>query len=262
MAPARRPLEGRRVLVTRPAARCRDLALRIEALGARLALRPTIAFEPPSDPSAYRTAIERIDRYDLIVFTSATGVRRFVKGLESRGQTPANLGSRIAAIGPGTASALREFGLNPDRIATDSRSEGLAAALREDLVAGAHVLCVLPESGRDLLPEALRELGAIVDSPAFYRTVEAKEAAEIAADIVRGEYDAVVFTSPSSLACLLAAGRAGVVSLRLGLGLTRIVTIGPVTAAAVEAAGLTVAAVAESPSAEGIVGALLHSFAC
>ena len=108
---------------------------------------------------------------------------------------------------------------------------------------------------------ALRERAAIVDSPAFYRTVEAKEAAEIAADIVRGEYDAIVFTSPSSLACLLAAGRACVVSLRLGLGLTRLVAIGPVTAAAVEAAGLTVAAVASSPSTEGIVEALLRACA-
>jgi len=249
------------VLVTRPAAASRDLARRIETLGARLTLRPTIAFEPPSDPSAYRRAIERVDRYDLIVFTSATGVRRFVEELPSRGQKPTGLRSRIAAIGPGTARALREFGLTPDRVATDSRSEGLVAALREDLVAGAHVLCVRPESGGALLPEALRKQGAVVDSPAFYRTVEAREAAEIAADIARGEYDAIVFTSPSSLACLLASGRAGVVSLRLGLGLAKLVTIGPVTAAAVEAAGFSVAAVAHSPSAEGIVSALLRAFA-
>ena len=72
-----RPLEGRSILVTRPAERAQELVRRLEALGARVEARPTIALEPPRNHEPVRAAIRRLGRYDWLLFTSPSGVEYF-----------------------------------------------------------------------------------------------------------------------------------------------------------------------------------------
>lgn len=254
-----RPLAGRTVLVTRPEDRGRELVSRLQSLGARATLHPTIAVGPPSDPEPARAAVERLDGYDLIVFTSARGVQFFLENLRASGEgARSRLRASIAAIGPATAAALREAGLAQDIVAQDSRAEGLADLLKEERVSGHQVLLVQPESARDLLPQALRNARARVDAVPFYRTAAAPGVGEVAEEIARGRFDAIVFTSPSTFHCLLGAAGASRDALVWGLRRSARIAIGPFTAAALESADLPATAVASSPSNHGIIDALLR----
>jgi uroporphyrinogen-III synthase len=244
------------VLLTRPEGSGAALIERLAALGARASARPTIAFVPPSDAGPARRAVERLHGYDWIVFSSANGVRFFSELTTRAGRPVREVRARIAAIGPATARALAERGLQAEIIATESHSEGLASVLAGKVRAGERALLVRPEQARLVVPEALSGLGVEVDAVAFYRTVAAPGIEEVAEQLCGGAYDLVVFTSPSTLGQLVAATPSRAEILR-ALGETAIVAIGEVTAGAVRAAGLTVAAVARRPSDDGIVEAVL-----
>jgi uroporphyrinogen-III synthase len=255
MAGRRLPLEGRKVLVLRPEGLGRELAVRLGSLGARVDLRPAIAFEPPADPAPCREAIAALERYDRVVLTSPTGVRFFVQGVEEAGWRPEGLRTPVAAVGSGTARALRQAGIEPEVIAEDSRAEGLAAALRAHVGRGERVLLVRPERTREILAESLAAMGARVDAVAFYRTVASPESQAAALAVARGAYDAVIFTSPSTFLRLREAG--GGEAFDAGLRRARRVAIGGVTAEALSAAGFAAAAVAERPTVEAMVEAVL-----
>lgn len=252
------PLKRREILVTRPAGRGDRIARHLEALGARVHLRPTIAFEPPLDLEPARSAIRRIASYDFVVFTSGTGARAFKTIL---GDDARRTGGRhrIAAVGPATARQLEELGLVVDLVTPEGRSEDLAASLAAMAPDRRRILLVRPEVGREFLQDALRSAGAVVDAVPFYRTVAAPGASYVAADVASGRFDAVVFTSPSSLERLVesAADRP---ALTAGLERTKLVAIGRYTASALEDAGLTPHAIAERPTEQGIARALLQAF--
>jgi uroporphyrinogen-III synthase len=252
-------LAGRVILVPRPDRQGEPLAERLRALGARADLRPTIDFAPPTDPSPVRAALDRIGGYERIVFTSANGVRFFLEAYE-RVQGGSPLRSRLAAVGPATARALELHGYESDLIGAEGHAEGLARALVRDGVKGETILLVGPERGSDTLPDGLRAAGAIIDAVAFYRTVAAAGAAGVAADVASGSYDGVVFTSPSTLRCLLEAAGEGRERVVLALDRMARVAIGPVTASALEDAMIPAAAVAASPDLDGVVAAVVAAF--
>jgi len=253
------PLQGRRVLLPRPEEKGDDLVRRLEALGARVVVRPAIAFERPGDPEAARRAIRGIAGYDWMVFTSERGVSCFVELAREEGIDLGRRRGKVAAIGPSTARALRDAGLAADLEATDSRAEGLADLLLGAGVRGRRVLVVRPETARDVVPEALRRNGARVDAVAFYRTVAAPTVGDAAVEIAEGGFDAVVFTAPSTLRSLLAAAAPSREAMIRGLRSTARVAIGPVTAGALEEAGIPADAVAGSPTPEAIAEALIRA---
>ena len=100
---------------------------------------------------------------------------------------------RVAAVGPGTARALRESGFPVHAVARASRAEGLAETLGGEVRAGSRVLWARAEVAGDVLPAALRTSGATVDEVPLYRTVASPRAAAAAAGLARGDNDAVVF---------------------------------------------------------------------
>jgi uroporphyrinogen-III synthase len=210
-----RPL---RVAVTRPAGQAGELAERIDALGCETVVWPLIAVEPLGG--------ETIDAsgYDWIIVTSPNGASELARRL-------ARPARRIAAIGPGTAAALRERGLEPDLVPRVSTQEGLLA---EFPTPAGRVLFAAAEGSRRLLVE---ELGA--DFLALYRTVEL-EPGEVP------EVDLVLLASPSA-ARALARAEGPVVP---------VVVIGPQTAAAARELGLEIVAEAETHDLEGLVAAL------
>jgi uroporphyrinogen III methyltransferase/synthase len=135
-----RPLFGHHVLVTRPRAQAGEMVRRLEELGARTSLLPAVEVLPPADWSIVDRAIAALSLYHWLVFTSANGVHFFLRRLREVGRDLRALGGlRLAAIGPATAAALREYHLEPDLIPDEYRSESLAAALREP-VRGQRVL--------------------------------------------------------------------------------------------------------------------------
>jgi len=233
----RRPLEGEVVAVTRARAQASELAGRLRALGAEVVETPAIRIEP--------LAVELPEPPDLLCFTSANGVRLYFEALDGDARSLA--GTRIAAIGPGTATALREHGIEADVVPERFVAEGLLEALDGDPLDGRRVLVARAAEARDTLPDGLRERGAQVEVLALYRTVAEPLSEAQRGALGRATY--VTFTSSSTVRYFLS------VTGTLPEG-ARAVSIGPVTSATLREHGLEPAVEAERHDIEGLVGAL------
>jgi uroporphyrinogen III methyltransferase/synthase len=162
---------------------------------------------------------------------------------------------RLAAIGPATADALRAYHLEPDLVPAEYRSESLAEALRER-VRGQRVLLARADRGRELLRDELAAV-AEVNQVAVYAQADASEIDPGLLEQVRqGGIDYVTLTS-SNIARSLVKALDGAARERLRDGTVRLVSISPVTSAAVRDLGLPVAAEAVEYTAEGVVAALV-----
>jgi len=197
-----------------------------------------------------RDAIQAIHSYALVCLTSPNGARLLFEALAAAGRDARALANAtVAAIGPGTATALAEGGITADVVPERSIAEALVEALEEFDVEGRPVLVARAAEARDVLPEALRRRGANVDVVAFYETVaEAPEPESLA---LAKTADYVTFTSSSTVRNFVEA---------VGDGFpagARIVSIGPVTSEAAREAGLTVHVEAERHDPDGLVEALL-----
>jgi uroporphyrinogen III methyltransferase/synthase len=246
----RRPLHGRRVLVTRARAQAGSLAAALRALGADAIELPVIRVEPRIESEEVREKIAAISEYGLVCLTSPNGVGLLFDALEAAGlDARALAGATVAAIGPGTARALAEHGIVADVVPERSVAETLVEALAGVEVEGRRVLVARPETARDVLPDALRERGAEVDVIALYETVREAPAPE-ALEAARGA-DYVTFTSASTVRNLAEA---------LGGGLpdgARAVSIGPITSEAAREAGFEVAVEAKRHDLDGLLEALV-----
>jgi uroporphyrinogen III methyltransferase/synthase len=246
----RRPLHGRRVVVTRARAQASGLAATLRGLGAEVVELPAIRIEPLIDSDEARRAAQEIGDYALVCLTSPNGVGLLFELLLAAGSDARALaGATIAAIGPGTARALAERGVTADVVPERFVAEALVDALADVDVSGRRVLVARAREARDVLPEALRDRGAEVDVVALYETVREEPAAE--AVEAAGGADYVTFTSSSTVRNLTDA---------LGERFpdaARVVSIGPVTSEAARDAGLTVDVEAERHDIDGLVSALL-----
>jgi uroporphyrinogen III methyltransferase/synthase len=195
-----KPLVGRRIVVTRARDQQGDFAELLEEWGAEVIECPTIAIHPPDAWTPLDEAIDRIDAYGWVIFTSANGVRFFLMRLRERGGDLRRLhGVRVAAIGPATAAALLDAGLRPDLVPGEYRAEAILEAFDRDL-RGVRVLMPRAAEAREALPAGLRARGARVDVVPAYRTVLVADQAEAARELVRGGgVDAVTFTSSSTV---------------------------------------------------------------
>jgi uroporphyrinogen III methyltransferase/synthase len=246
----RRPLQGRRVVVTRARAQASSLAAALRALGAETVELPVIRVEPRIDSEEVRAAIAAIGDYELVCLTSANGARLLFEALEGAGlDARALAGARVAAIGPGTVRALAERGIAADVVPERSVAEGLVEALAGVEVEGRRVLVARPAAARDVLPDALRERGADVDVVALYETVREDPAPEALEAAHAADY--VTFTSASTVRNLAAA-----LADRFPDG-ARAVSIGPVTSEAARAAGIEIAVEASRHDLDGLIEALL-----
>ncbi len=231
-----RPLLGRTVAVTRARAQASALAARLRALGATVVETPSIRIEPLA------VTVPDLAAYDLVCVTSPNGATRL---LEEVRDARALAGPRIAAIGPGTARALAEGGIVADIVPPRAVAESLLQALAGERVD--RVLIARAQEARDLLPDGLRERGAEVDILALYRT-EAEPLDEAARAAVLG---AEYLTFASASAARLTHAAAGT------LAGPRIVSIGPVTSAALVELGFPPDVEATEHTPDGLVAALV-----
>jgi uroporphyrinogen III methyltransferase / synthase len=262
----RRPLHGKRVVVTRARAQASGLARILRDLGAQVVELPAIRIEPRIESETVQRAIERIGEYSLIVLTSPNGVRLLFEAMRAAGLDARALarpakppgatrdsGTTIAAIGPGTARALDRCGIVADIVPERFVAESLVESLAEVEVTGERVLVARAADARDVIPEHLAGRGAEVDVLALYETVREEPSAEAIEAAQSADY--VTFTSSSTVRNLTEA---------LGERFpkeARIVSIGPVTSEAARAAGLDVDVEAERHDVEGLVAALLEDAA-
>jgi uroporphyrinogen III methyltransferase/synthase len=250
----RRPLHGRRVVVTRARVQVSGLAATLRGLGAEAIELPAIRVEPRLDEPEVGAAVAAIREYSLVCVTSANGARLLFEALAAAGlDARALAGASVAAIGPGTARELAAHGIAADVVPERSVAEALVEALAETEVEGRRVLVIRPVAARDVLPVALRERGAEVDSVALYETV--REQPDPAAVEAAREADYVTFTSASTVHNLSEA-----LGGELPAG-ARVVSIGPITSAAAREAGIEVAVEASRHDVDGLIEALLEDAA-
>lgn len=246
----RRPLHGKRVVVTRARAQASGLAQSLAGFGAEVVELPAIRIEPTINTSEVAAAVEAIHSYALVCLTSPNGARLLFEALADRGlDARALAGATVAAIGPGTARELRNLGVLADIVPPRSIAESLIAALEDVAVDGRPVLVARAREARDVLPEALAERGAKVDVVGLYETV--REEVDPAALEAAAGADYVTFTSSSTVRNFLAAVGDHFPSGAL------VVSIGPVTSATAREHGLEVHVEASQHDPEGLLEALL-----
>ncbi len=255
-----RPLFGQRVLVTRPAHQAAGMARKLEHLGAVVSRMPVVEIRDVSDFTPVDRALERLrDReWDWLVFTSANGVHALLRRLDAVGRDLRDLGSvKIAAIGPKTADALREYRLRADVVpASTFSSEGLAEALTPH-VQGKRVLLARANRGRAELQVELANI-ATVEQVAVYEQVDLTAPPPAVLDALRrGEIRYVTLPSPNIARGVL-AGFDETIRGRVERGEIRLVAISPITGAAVRALGLPVAAEATSFTEDGLIEAVVE----
>lgn len=247
------PLFGQTVLVTRARAQASGLAERVRELGGRAWEFPAIEIQDPADWAPVDRAIARLGEYEWLVLTSQNGVERFMGRLYRSGRDARALaGLRLVAVGPATAAALRRHGLAADFVPPEFRASAVLDGLQAALRPGARVLVARAEVAATELARDLRALGAAADEVVVYRSVPAAgDAGALKAALAEGAIQYVTFASAATVRNLVEAVGAE------ALAGVKVAVIGPQTAAAARAAGLTV----HLTAAEATIAALVDAIA-
>ena len=242
------PLFGKRVLVTRAAARSAEFQTDLLERGAQPVLAPVIRIDPPDDPAAARTAVEFISEYRWVVFTSRNGVDAFFEHLHAMGEDARYLRHvRVAAIGPKTAAALLERGIIADLVPKSYRNEDLAATLEEHVRPSDRILLFRAQEGREMIERA--------EIVAAYKTVILRDP-EFAQKVTTA--DILTFTSASTVkGFAMNLGESAAIAAKGKI----VACIGPVTAQAARDAGLFVDVIADEYTVDGLLGALESALA-
>jgi len=252
----KRPLLGKRIVVTRTRKQSSVLSNKLRALGAHVIELPTIRIEPPSDLREFAELVQDAHLYDWIVFTSANGVEAFFDIFFKLYDDVREIGGvRIAAIGPATAQRVKDLHLHVDLQPDEFVAEAVSREFKKQGSAeNLRILLVRAEKARDTLPKELSTLGAIVDEALAYRTVpETRDTSGARRVLARDGADLITFTSSSTVENFVALG------LPWPKGM-RIASIGPITSKTVRDQGLTVDAEAQRHDIDGLVRAIRELF--
>ena len=250
-------LSGQTVLVTRPREQADELRALREERGADVLVQPSIAILPPESWADVDDAIQKVERrdFDWILFSSSNGVRFFLERVaaERRARLFADAQISVAAVGPGTAAALRDFGVSVDLIPDEYNAEGLVAALldAEKSLAGKRLLSVRASRGRDVLSKEATKLGATVREVVAYRSVDVETPDADVLDALRS--NRIDFGTVASSATAKALARL----FGDAFPQTRWVALSPLTADALRSVGVEPAAVAQEATLASLVDAVV-----
>ncbi|MBN1846249.1 MAG: uroporphyrinogen-III C-methyltransferase [Sedimentisphaerales bacterium] len=253
-----RPLFGRTILVTRSRAQAGELTEQLGRLGAEVIECPTIRIEPPANPKALRQVVERLGEYDWLILTSVNGVEAVLGELQRLGRDGRHLaGTRLCAIGPATARRLRCYGLLADLVPEQFVAESILEAFaRLKELPGKRICLARADIARDDLPRGLRRLGAEVDEVTAYRTLrEEWDQTETLARLADNQVDWITFASSGTVRNFL-----DIIGLEKITGKkARIASIGPITSATIQEAGLRVDVQADEYTIPGLVRAICRA---
>jgi len=252
-----RPLFGKRILVTRARHQAGALSRLLIERGAEPVELPVISIQPLPDSGELDRALSNLAQYQWLIFTSVNGVNAFFGRLyELNLDARALSGLKIGAIGPATAKALAQKGINADYVPVVYSSEGLIAGLKSQLVRGKRFLLPRADIADKDLANGLKELGAEVHEIAAYKTVSQPEAmAQAKRMLLSGQIDAIIFTSSSTVSNLVAVFNKKVPAIK-----AKVACIGPKTADTATKAGLKVDIVAEEHTIPALVAAMEDYF--
>ena len=255
-----KPLFGQRIVVTRRSEQAGSFAQRLAELGADVLVVPTIKLMMPMEKDAIIDCLLELNSYDWFVFTSANGVTSFFDLFFKRFQDLRDLGgARIAAVGPATAAKLRELHLQVDL----QPEEFIGRKIAEEFVKFQNIenvkMCLLrAEVANKDLPDALQEMGAIVDDIAIYKTVaETEDRAGAGSRLLAEGADWVTFTSSSTVEHFHA--RFDLPKLLKQFPQLKIASIGPETSKTIRALNLEPALEAKEHTTDGLIAGLLRA---
>jgi uroporphyrinogen III methyltransferase/synthase len=254
----RRPLFGQRIVVTRAREQAGQLSRRLQELGAEVLEVPTIKLAPPTHREDLVDALLELNSYDWLVFTSPNGVSKFFEYFFKQFHDMRDLGgARIAAVGPATAAKLKELHLQVDLMPDEALGSEIAKAFAKfESIENLKICLLRAEVANRELPDALEAAGAIVDDIACYQTVpETEDATGAVASLLDGGADWVMFTSGSTARNFHA--RFDLPALLRKFPQLKTAVIGPETAKALAALGLTPTLEAKQHTLDGLVDALL-----
>jgi len=253
----KKPLMGKRIVVTRARQQASDLVSELQAAGADCLECPTIQIQAPASWQALDLAIDKLTEYHWIVFTSVNGVRFFFKRLFERGKDVRALHHiRTACIGPVTAERLAGFGLSCDILPDTYRAESVVAAFENQDVEAQNILLPRAKEARPILPETLTALGARVDEIAVYQTQTAQDNVAVLLDgLAAGNIDWITFTSSSTVKNFKQLIPES--DFERLLDAVKIACIGPITADTAKELGFEVDVIAETYTIPGLVDALI-----
>jgi uroporphyrinogen III methyltransferase / synthase len=255
------PLFAKRVVITRAPRQSVELIEKLIALGAAPESLPLVAFAAPEDYRPLDAALEELENFDLIIFTSENAVRAVVKRASTRGtlRNVAGRRSRAAAVGPTTAAAAERAGFFVDYQAQTHSGAALAHELGERL-RGQTVFLPRSDRANPDLPTLLKEFGAEVTEAVAYRTVVPVNLdQQKVAGILAGESDAILFFSPTAVEHFV--GVVGEPALQKLQQQSALTAVGPITANALQQAGADNMIVAADTTADAVIAALEIHFA-
>jgi uroporphyrinogen III methyltransferase / synthase len=250
----RRPLFGKRVVVTRATQQAPALSEKLRDLGADVLEMPATQIAR-LDLAPLREAITTLNQFNWLIFTSQNAVAIFWEQLLGSGRDARALaGLKIAAVGPATAGALLEHGITVDVIPRRFVAEGLLETMQDrDDISAAKVLYITAEGARDVLPDGLETLGAEVVVLQAYRSIRDGDGAErLSRAIETGKVDLVTFTSASSVRAYIDS---------VGDELAQRVpaaSIGPQTSESLRENGIEVRYEAKESTIDGLIAAVVN----
>jgi len=251
----KRPLFGKRIVVTRTREQAGELSKALRDLGADVIELPTIRIEPPEDRQEFAELVTHAHEYNWLVFTSPNGVEHFFNAFFKAYEDARSLGNpRIAAIGAGTAAKIREYRFAVDLIPERFVAEGLIDAFKKEDIENLTMLWVKAAETRDIVGEGLTKLGAIVDECIAYRTVpETQDPTGARARLEEEGADLITFTSSSTVDHFFDLG----IEWPENCGAA---SIGPVTSETLRKKGQKPAFEAPQHDIPGLVKAILKHF--
>jgi uroporphyrinogen III methyltransferase / synthase len=248
----KRPLFGKRIVVTRTRKQASGLSSQLRALGADVIQLPTIRIEPPSDLREFAELVQDAHSYDWIVFTSPNGVDSFFEIFFKLYDDAREIGAaKIAAIGPATAQRVKDFRLHVDLQPEEFVAEAVVKEFEKTGgVENLRILMARAEKARDLLPKRLSGMGAIVDEAFAYQTVpETRDVTGAHHRFSTEGADLITFTSSSTVENFLD------LKLPWPAGM-KVASIGPITSATLRERGLSVDVEAKRHDVAGLIEAI------
>ncbi len=253
-----RPLFGKGVLVTRPREQAPVLSHLLAEYGAEPIEYPTLEICPPDSWTPVDEAIQELSSYNWIIFTSVNGVQAFMSRLRFHKKDARSLANaKICCIGPRTEEEANRWGLVADLVPKEFQAEGILEALGGFTIKGQRVLIPRAKVAREILPEQLEEMGAVVRVVHGYQAVPPESLWEPISQRFRNQdIQYLTFTSSSTVKnfCQLFGDRD---EMRKLIQQTKIACIGPITAQTVKEEGLTVDIVAKENTVPALVEAIV-----
>ncbi len=257
----KKPLFRKTIMVTREKEASSEFSELLASCGAKTVEFPTIEIKPIRDTKEQQLSVKNLEDYDFLVFTSVNGVSNYFDVLASHGKDSRDLkGKKITAIGEKTSEEILKYNLTPDYMPAVYTAEGIISLAEELNLDGKKILIPRALVAREILPDTLRAMGAMVEVLCVYETLtpdySKQELDTIKEKISDAKIDLVTFTSSSTVTNFFSLlGKDPELFARTGFA-----CIGPVTAATLLAHGFTPAVTADIHTTRGLKEKILNFY--